>query len=161
MDVANLNEHSLISDRTYDTTYERTLMHGMTPEFDTFLSAHRWAVLTCLRRSGSPVNSVVAYAREGNDFVVSTPGATFKRAAIGRDPRVNLCAISNSEPFNFVALEGAAHIQVDDIAEPTRRVFAAIEDTGWKIPDPLDDWLIAQSRVILRIKPERISGVIR
>ena len=136
-------------------------MQGMTASFDNFLAAHRWAVLTCLRRSGSPINSVVAYAREGDEFVVSTPGATFKRTAIEADSRVNLCAISNSEPFNFVAIEGTATVQVDGIEEPTRRVFAAIEDAGWEVPEPLEDWLIAQRRVILRITPERISGVIR
>ena len=38
--------------------------------------------------------------------MVSTPGMTFKRSAIARDPRVNLCAISNAEPFNFGAIEG-------------------------------------------------------
>lgn len=136
-------------------------MPTMTPEFDAFLTAHRWAVLTCLRRTGRPVNSVVAYARDGADFVVSTPGTTFKRRAIDVDPRINLCAISNREPFNFVAIEGTAMVQTEALTESTRRVFAAIEDAGWSLPDPLDDWLIAQQRVILRITPERISGVIR
>ena len=132
-----------------------------TTEFDTFLTEHRWAVLTWLRTTGNPVSCVVAYARDGDDFVVSTPGTTFKRQAIAADPRVNLCAISNREPFNFVAIEGEALVRTDELAEPTRRVFAAIEDAGWELPEPLDDWLIAQQRVILRIRPTRISGVIR
>jgi len=32
--------------------------------FDNFLTEHCWAVLTTLRSSGAPVNSVVAYARQ-------------------------------------------------------------------------------------------------
>lgn len=131
------------------------------PAFDNFLSEHRWAVLTTLRSKGAPVASVVAYAREGDDFVVSTPGTTFKRSSIERDARVNLCAISNSEPFNFVAVEGSAQIQTENLESATRLVFAAIEDTAFKLPEPLAPWLESQQRVILRITPSRVSGVIR
>jgi len=130
-------------------------------KFDKFLRSHRWAVLTSLRASGQPVSSVVAYACEGDQLVVSTPGSTFKRKMLDADPRVNLCAVSNAEPFNFVAIEGSAEVQTDDVAPATRLVFRAIEDAGYELPSPLDDWLQAQKRVILRITPQRISGVIR
>lgn len=131
------------------------------PLHDEFLSAHRWAVLTTLRGTGAPVSSVVAYARDGADFVVSTPGGTFKRASIERDGRVNLCVISNAEPFNFVALEGVARVESDDLARRTRLVFANIADTGYREPDDLEGWLREQRRVILRITAERVYGVIR
>lgn len=131
------------------------------PHHDTFLSAHRWAILTTLRQSGAPVSSVVAYARDGDDFVVSTPGATFKRASIERDGRVNLCVISNAEPFNFVAIEGLARVESEDLVRRTRLVFANIADTGYREPDDLTQWLADQQRVILRIAAQRIHGVIR
>jgi len=136
-------------------------MNTLPPAFDEFLTAHRWAVLTTLRRTGAPVSSVVAYAREGDEFVVSTPGTTFKRRSIEADDRVNLTAISNAEPFNFVAVEGQAKIQTTDLLDSTRRVFAAIADTGWEEPPDLEGWLTSQQRVILRIKADRVSGVIR
>ena len=90
-------------------------------EFDQFITDHRWAVLTHLRGDGSPVSSVVAYAREADEIVVSTPGKTFKRRALDRDPRVNLCILSNQEPFNFVALEGTATIETTHLEAPRRR----------------------------------------
>jgi PPOX class probable F420-dependent enzyme len=133
----------------------------LAPEHDAFLSEHRWAVLTTLRDSGGPVSSVVAYARDGDDFVVSTPGGTFKRSSIERDPRVNLCVISNAEPFNFVALEGQASVERDDLVRRTRLVFANIEGTGYTEPPNLERWLEDQQRVILRIRPERVHAVIR
>ena len=34
--------------------------------FDQFISDHRWAVLTTMRDQ-EPVNSIVAYAREGDE----------------------------------------------------------------------------------------------
>ena len=100
----------------------------LTPKFEEFLRQHRWAVLTTLRAEGSPVSSVVAYACEGEEIVVSTPGATFKRQSIETDSRVNLCAISNQEPFNFVALEGRAVVQTTALEASTSRVFEAIQD---------------------------------
>ena len=79
--------------------------------FDAFISEYRWAVLTALRSNGNPVSSVVAYARDGDDLVVSTPGMTFKRKLLEADPRVNLCIINNEEPFNFgdVMIYSAIH----------------------------------------------------
>jgi len=131
------------------------------PRFDDFLSQHRWAVLTHLRRNGGPVSSVVAYARYDGAFVVSTPGQTFKRRSISSDNRVNLCTLSNAEPFNFVALEGQAEVVTQDIVAATLRVFAAIEGTGYEAPADLPRWLAEQDRVILRIQPTRVYGVIR
>ena len=128
---------------------------------DQFLTEHRWAVLTSLRQDGQPVSSVVAYAREGDTLIVSTPGTTFKRRSLARDPRATLCVISNAEPFNFVSVEGRVEIQTDDLVAGTRQVFAAIADVGYSEPEDLENWLRSQQRVLLRLHPERVSGVIR
>ncbi len=136
-------------------------MIGDNPQFDAFITEHRWAVLTTLRKSGQPSSSVVAYARDGDTLVVSTPGMTFKRKTLDRDPRMTLCIISNSEPFNFVTVEGGVDVETEDIKAATRLVFANIADAGWSEPDDLDGWLTSQQRVILRLHPERVSGVIR
>ena len=126
-----------------------------------FVLAHRWAVLTSLRDAGSPVSSVVAYAIDGDALVVSTPGGTFKRRSIEKDGRVNLCIISNAEPFNFVAIEGTAEGTDSDLERQTRLVFANIQGTGFELPADLPGWLAKQQRVILRIAPQRCYSVIR
>ncbi|MYG14300.1 MAG: hypothetical protein F4171_16135 [Gammaproteobacteria bacterium] len=131
------------------------------PEWDEFLRSHRWAVLTTLRTSGSPVSAIVAYALDGDDLVVSTPQTTFRHASIANDERVNLCAISNHEPFNFVAVEGRCDIERTGLVRTTKLVFKAIEGTGYEEPADLPGWLADQQRVILRIKPTRVYGVIR
>ena len=132
-----------------------------TPEHDAFIDAHRWAVLTTRRAGGEPVSSVIAYARDGDSLVISTPGATLKRRHIERDPVVNLCVISNAEPFNFVAIEGHAAVETHDLEANTRRVFENLAGTGYSLPDDLPYWLESQQRVILRITPGRVYGVIR
>ena len=131
------------------------------PTWDEFLRSHRWAVLTTLRASGSPVSAVVAYAVDGDELVVSTPAPTFRHDSIVRDERVNLCALTDQEPFNFVAVEGRCDIERTDLVRATRLVFKAIEGTGYEEPEDLPGWLAEQQRVILRIKPTRVYGVIR
>jgi PPOX class probable F420-dependent enzyme len=126
-----------------------------------FLSEQRWAVLTTLRRNGGPVSSVVAFARDGDSLLVSTPGGTFKRRSIEQDPRVSLCVISSSEPFSFVGVEGRARIETGGLLEGTRKIFANIAVTGYPEPDNLPQWLDDQARVLIRIQPERTYAVLR
>ena len=128
---------------------------------DRFISKHRWATLTVLRKNGSPVSSIVAYAVDGDALVVSTPGSTFKRRAMEADARVNLCIMSNEEPFDFVSLEATGEVLTENIAEATKKVFKNFEAVGYTLPDPLDDWLVQQSRVILRLTVHRRHAVLR
>jgi PPOX class probable F420-dependent enzyme len=134
---------------------------GDNADWDEFVSTHRWAVLTTLRSTGQPVSSVVAYAREGDDLVISTPRSAFKSLSIERDPRVNLCVLSNAEPMNFVAVEAHATVEHDDLVESTRLVFRNISDTVYQEPDDLARWITDEDRVILRLRVERAFGVIR
>ncbi len=129
--------------------------------FDQFITDHRWAVLTSLRKDGHPVSSWVAYARDGDTLVVSTPGRTFKRRSLARDPRITLLISNDAAPFNYVAVEGRATIETDDLVAMTRFVFANIKESGFDEPEDLEGWLADQERVIIRIHPERVSGVIR
>jgi len=126
-----------------------------------FITDHRWAVLTTLRADGQPVSSVVAYARDGDTLVVSTPGTTFKRSSLDRDPRATLCIVTNAEPFNFVSVEGRVVVETSNLIESTRLVFQNLTGTGYSEPEDLQNWLDTQQRVILRIHPERVYGVIR
>lgn len=128
---------------------------------DRFIGKHRWATLTVLRKNGSPVSSIVAYAVDGDALVVSTPGSTFKRRAMEADARVNLCIMSNEEPFDFVSLEATGEVLTENIAEATKKVFKNIEAVGYTLPDPLDDWLVQQSRVILKLTVHRRHAVLR
>ena len=135
-------------------------MISINPVYEKFIDDHRWAVITTLRKSGSPVSSVVAYARHLDKLVVSTPGATFKRASLEKDSRVNLCIVSNSEPFNFVAVEGSAEVTKKDLVQKTKLVFKKITDM-YEEPNPIEKWLDEQDRVIIEISASRVSGVIR
>lgn len=130
-------------------------------EQDAFITAHRWAVITTLRQDGTASSSVVAYAREGDTLVISTPGDRLKAKTLEKDPRVTLCIISNAEPFNYLTVEGKVTIERQQLEGPTRAVFANIAGTGFELPEDLPGWLESQGRVILRIAADRIHSVIR
>ena len=136
-------------------------MIGNDESADQFITDHRWAVLTTLRADGQPVSSVVAYARDGDSLLISTPGFTFKRRSLERDARLTLCIISNREPFNFVSVEGRASIETDDLVAGTLKVFDNIADTGYEPPADMEGWLTSQQRVLIRLHPERTYSVIR
>lgn len=129
--------------------------------WDEHISKCRWATLTTVRASGSPVSSIVAYARDIDELVVSTPQRTFKVETIRRNSMVNLCIFNNAEPFNYVSVEGLAEIEADDLVRTTRLVFENISGTGYEEPEDLERWLQDDGRVILRIRPKRVFGVIR
>ncbi len=132
-----------------------------TPEFDEFISKHRWAIVTTLRSSGHPSSSVVAYAREDDTLIISTTAPTLKVKTLEKDPRITLCIINNEELFNFVTIEGTTTIERSDIVESTRNLFTNIEEAGYTEPPKLEQWLEQNKRVILRIHPDRVSGVVR
>lgn len=132
-----------------------------TPEFDAFVSDHRWAVVTTLRKDGSASSSMNAYARDGDDLVISTQAHRLKTRTLENDPRITVCVISNKEPFNFVSVEGRAQVQREDITEATKAVFRSLAAIGYPEPPNLEQWMKEQGRVILRVRPERVSGVIR
>lgn len=135
-------------------------MIGAEP-FDQFITAHRWAVLTTLRPEGAPSSSMVAYARQGDELVVSTRAAFYKVRAIDRDPRVALTIVSNGEPFDFVTVEGTAVVEREGIRAATEAVFANLAQANYPAPADLDRWMASQGRVILRVTPARVYGVIR
>jgi PPOX class probable F420-dependent enzyme len=132
-----------------------------TPEFDEFISKHRWAIVTTLRSNGHPSSSVVAYAREDDTLIISTTAPTLKVKTLEKDPRITLCIINNEELFNFVTIEGTTTIERSDIVESTQNLFTNIEEAGYTEPPELEQWLEQNKRVILRIHPDRVSGVIR
>ncbi|MBI2767618.1 MAG: TIGR03618 family F420-dependent PPOX class oxidoreductase [Chloroflexi bacterium] len=132
-----------------------------TPQFDDFITEHRWCVITTLRKDGSPTSSVNAYAREGDELVISTQGHRLKVRTLDRDPRITVLVLNDASPFNFVSVEGTAAIQRGDVLEPTRTVFRSLAKINYPEPADLPKWIKEQGRVIIRVTPTRVSGVIR
>jgi PPOX class probable F420-dependent enzyme len=130
-------------------------------EFDRFVDENRWCVVTTLRKDGTPASSVNAYARMGDQLVISTQAHRLKTKTLENDPRITVLVINNQEPFNYVSVEGTAEVMREGIVEATKAVFANLAGTGYTEPPEIEQWIKEQGRVILRVTPARVSGVIR
>jgi PPOX class probable F420-dependent enzyme len=128
---------------------------------DTFVRQHRWAAITTLRKHGTPSTSLVAYAADGDDIVISVTEDRLKVRTIDRDPRVSVCVISNHEPFNYVTIEGNATIERENVRPATELVMNSLEAINYPQPPDLDEWIRQQRRVIIRVQPGQVHSVIR
>ena len=70
-----------------------------TPEQDAFISANRWAVVTSMRADGTPTNSVIFYAREGDELIFSTTESRLKAKTIRNNPNVAITVLDEGAPF--------------------------------------------------------------
>ena len=131
------------------------------PEQDAFVRAMKWASVTSLRRDGSPANSVVFYALDGDDVLFSTTNDRLKAKSFRRDPRAAVTVLDEGSPYRFVSIEGRATVVDDDIVPghiAINRAMRGIAD--WQPPEGYLETLSRQRRVIIRVTPERVSGVV-
>ena len=131
-----------------------------TAEQDAFINKNRWAVATSLRKDGSPTNSVVFYAREGDELIFSTTLSRLKAKTLARDPRIAFTVLDEGAPFGYVTIEGTATIQRDGIVPGHIAINKAMRRVDeFTPPDGYEAGLTAAGRVLIRVKAERVSGV--
>jgi PPOX class probable F420-dependent enzyme len=126
-----------------------------TDEQRAFLANHVWGVLATGRGDGSPQQSLVGYALDGEGrILVLTQAATAKWRNAVRRPAVS-----------FAVPDGRVHVVVYGSAEPidaeperaelAADVLAAVRATDRPDPASLVEWLDADARRILRITPSK------
>lgn len=131
------------------------------PEQDAFVRAMKWASITSLRKDGSPTTSVVFYALDGDDILFSTTADRLKAKTLRNDPRAAVTVLDEGAPYRFVSIEGPATVEDQDIIPghiAINRVMRAAPD--WQPPEGYAETLRQQGRVIVRISPRRVSGVV-
>ena len=130
-----------------------------TPEQDAFITENRWAVVTSMRADGTPTNSVIFYAREGDELIFSTTNDRLKAKTIRKNPRVALTVLDEGAPFRFVTVEGKATIQSEDIVPGHVAVNKAMRRQDFTPPEGYEAGLKSAGRVIIRLTAMRVSGV--
>ncbi len=132
-----------------------------TPEQDAFVRSMKWASITSLRKDGSPTTSVVFYAVDGDDLLFSTTKDRIKTRTFKRDPRAAVTVLDEGAPYRFVSVEGNATVEDDNIIPGHIAVNRAMRGLAdWQPPEGYEETLRAQGRVIIRVTPERVSGVV-
>ncbi|MGE0599852.1 MAG: PPOX class F420-dependent oxidoreductase [Dehalococcoidia bacterium] len=131
------------------------------PEQDAFVRSMKWASITSLRKDGSPTTSVVFYAVDGDDLLFSTTNDRLKAKSLRRDPRAAVTVLDEGAPYRFVSVEGKATVVEDDIIPGHIAVNRAMRGVAdWQPPEGYEATLRSQGRVIIRVTPERVSGVV-
>jgi PPOX class probable F420-dependent enzyme len=120
-----------------------------------FLRTHHRAVLSTYRRDGRAQLSPVLATVDAEGFVlVSTPQASAKTRNIRRDPRVTLCALSDTFFGDWLYVDGqAAIVSLPDAMEPLIDYYRR---TAGEHPD-WNDYraaMVRDERVLLRITIE-------
>jgi PPOX class probable F420-dependent enzyme len=131
----------------------------MTGDIREFLDAHRVGALATTAPDGTPRQSIVYYAREGDTLLVSTLTDRAKARDVRRTGWASLCVHGDEAPFPSAAFSGPAEILTEDIGGPTARVVQRVMGAD-EPPDPqTDDALASVGRVVLRITVERVTAV--
>jgi len=71
----------------------------LTPELREFLDAHRVGVLGTAGKNGRPRQSLVYFARQGDDLVLSTMAERLKAKDVDGSGWASLCVMAHEPPY--------------------------------------------------------------
>jgi PPOX class probable F420-dependent enzyme len=121
-------------------------------EARTHVRANSHAVLSTMRRNGTPQMSPVAVALDGlGRVVISSRETAFKTKNLRRDPRAWLCVISDRFYGNWVQLEGMVEVvSLPDALEPLVDYYRTLsgEHPDW---DEYRQAMVDQQRCLLAV----------
>jgi PPOX class probable F420-dependent enzyme len=124
-----------------------------------FLDANRVGVLATVAANGTPRQSVVYFARDGQRLLISTESKRLKAKDVGRTGWASLCVLGQEQPYPSAAFSGPAVIHTGDIGPATASIMQRIASVP-EPPEPQsDEALAAADRVILAITIERVSAI--
>lgn len=132
------------------------------PEHDEFIRQMKWCTVTTLRQDGSPSTSVLFYAVDGDDLLLSTTKNRLKAKTLRRDPRIGVTVLDEGAPYRYVSVEGTARLDEDNLVADHTLINRAMRNApDWTPPEGFEERLRGDGRVVIRVTPQRVSGVVR
>jgi PPOX class probable F420-dependent enzyme len=132
-----------------------------TAEQDAFINSQKWAVVTTLRADGSPSNSVIFFARDGDRLYFSTTEDRLKARTLRHDERIAICVLDEGAPYRFVNVEGTATIEASDVVPGHVEINRVMRgDPNWQPPEGYEERLRRDRRVLVYVDAARVSGVV-
>jgi PPOX class probable F420-dependent enzyme len=125
------------------------------PEHRAFLDAHKWAVLATGRADGSPQQSMIGYAVDGDGrLVISVKSYTAKWKNALRQPKVCLTVTDGRQ---HLVIYGTADAIADDPlrAELSADVLGVLFGSARPDPATIVGMLDEQKRTVLRVTPSK------
>jgi PPOX class probable F420-dependent enzyme len=131
----------------------------MTADEAALLDAQHVGALATTAPDGTPRQSVVYYARDGERLLVSTLADRAKARDVRRTGWASLCVHGDEAPFPSAAFSGPAEIVTEGVGALTALVAQRVMGSD-EPPEPQTDEALADAgRVILRISVERVTAV--
>ena len=121
-----------------------------------FIRAHHQAVLSTLRRDGSPQLTPVSVGVDAEGYlVISTRETAFKTQHVRREGKAWLCVLPDGFYGDWIQVEGPA--TVVSLPEAMDGLVAYYRDVSGEHPD-WDDYraaMVRDQRCLIRIEPTR------
>jgi PPOX class probable F420-dependent enzyme len=130
----------------------------MTPEERRqFVSDHRTAIFGYNRAKDGPAMSIVFYAVQGEEILVSTMAERAKAKAVARNPKVSLCVLDEQWPPSYLQVYCDAEIDTDfdnvvDVMMQIAGVMAG-QPMSEDVRPMVEEGARAEKRVALRLRP--------
>jgi len=115
-----------------------------------------FAFLATINPDGTPQVTPTWVDTDGEHVLINTVMSRIKYRNVKKNPNVALAIAEQSDPYNMVTVTGKV-VEVVTGAVPERHIdqlankYLGVEKNPWSKP--------TDKRVILKIKPERISGM--
>jgi PPOX class probable F420-dependent enzyme len=122
-----------------------------------FVREHRTAIFGYPRKQDGPAMSIVYYAFEDDEILISTMGARAKAKAVARSPKVSLCVLDEQWPPSYLQVYCDATLETDfdRVVDVMMRIAAVM--AGSAMPDEVrpmvEEGARAEQRVVLRLRP--------
>jgi PPOX class probable F420-dependent enzyme len=110
------------------------------------------AVVTTLRKDGTPHSTVVWIEEDGGDILFNTAEGRAKPRELAKDPRVSVTFLDPSDMYKWISVSGRAELTTEGARETIDKL--AKKYLG-KDEYP---WYQGEQRIDVRIKPEKIDS---
>jgi PPOX class probable F420-dependent enzyme len=122
-----------------------------------FVRSHRTAVFGYQRQAHGPAMSIVYYAMDADDILVSTMAARGKAKAVRRHSRVSLCVLDEKWPPSYLVVYCDAKVETEDdkVVDLMMRIAGVM--AGNPMPESVRPMIAKgakrEDRVVLRLRP--------
>jgi PPOX class probable F420-dependent enzyme len=119
----------------------------LTAEQAQLLLDPNFAVVTTIRRDGSPHSTIVWIDWDGENVVFNTTMFRAKGHNLLREPRVSIAVWDRDDAYRYLTIEGRAELDTDGADAHIEKLAQQYWGRSYQNP---------RERVIVRVKPERV-----
>ncbi|HEU5198217.1 MAG TPA: PPOX class F420-dependent oxidoreductase [Ktedonobacterales bacterium] len=131
-------------------------MEELTPSIQAFLSETRFAALATINKDGTPQQSTMWYALDGDTILMNTKAGRLKHRNLQRDPRASICVLDG---YRWVTISGIVELNDDQaVAQADIRRLAIRYHGQEKGERQSREKFSQEHRVTVRLKIEKVTS---